>query len=398
MKSTHEASATSRNPISEQEPIPRTKYINHIRRARDTSSYFAFFRDYTKIMSKLEALFLQDLINLSSLAGIKRTTIDGEDYFLCTIEFLEKSAIGWSVSEQKQHFKSLKKRGFINSIRVGIPAKRLVSINFPNVEEAIDNKLGEKPPIQLGEKSPNWWGEKPPDYIEKKEQEKKEQKYCRSIPSDDVSSTCSGGFLPKEKTLDPDFVLDQERSDRLYQIIYQYLKDSQRKDVLPPNPKLGPRWMKRIRIKYPSEFIEKALAGYPRIIGREYKPEAFCAKTFHDKLPKIVLALDRNENEKPQTQAEEVGQEHIDRVTKLKTILRENWKGNDFNSARAFAELDRPSAEIDKVLRCWGYYANDDYWTEIMKLPTFHNGEEWCRRYDWILKNLRKNNLFEEVW
>lgn len=121
---------------------PRSKlskrYVSWLKRSRSSKNYFSFFRPYFRIMTRLDALFFQDLWNLFALPRIKTIKIDGKRYFLCTTKFLLHSASRWKIKEQKARFQSLEKKGFIQKIRAGCPPLRWVRINIRKIEEALD--------------------------------------------------------------------------------------------------------------------------------------------------------------------------------------------------------------------------------------------------------------------
>ena len=120
-----------------------------LERAKDTGGYFIFFRNYGRILSKEESLFLQDLINRSSLMkdiasrlkGRRRKSppYDEEGYFRCTSKFLmNPKYLPWSIKDQKRLFAKMLKLGFISIRKRGSPQKRWVKINYFRIEEALD--------------------------------------------------------------------------------------------------------------------------------------------------------------------------------------------------------------------------------------------------------------------
>jgi hypothetical protein len=162
-------------------------HAKHILRARNGGNYFPFFRPYARLMNKLTALFLQDVLNPLSLdKAVFQEDDDGCVWFQCTAEFLARSTLGWTAAEQKYHLGVLAELGYVSVKRRGVPATRWVCLDLLKVQADLDaGQSGEKPPGQLeenlqlvggkpptsrrfsddlsGEKPADLSGEKPPD-------------------------------------------------------------------------------------------------------------------------------------------------------------------------------------------------------------------------------------------
>jgi hypothetical protein len=139
--------------MDDQRYISESDYRRHLLRAKSRRNYFEFFRLYIRIMSKLEALFLQDLINhaasreekqrLEEKIGRRRKRypltfeLDGCVYFMCAAKYLVRS-MRWSEKEQRMHFESLRQKGFVKVTRKGMPPMRYVFIDVVAVEQALD--------------------------------------------------------------------------------------------------------------------------------------------------------------------------------------------------------------------------------------------------------------------
>jgi len=152
--------------------IPQSVYRKHLLRAQDAGNFFIFRRDYVTsgLLTKTEALFFQDLINKGSMKNVKK---DEDDFFFCSIRYLWRS-LRWDYDSQKYLFRKLKKKGFVETKRVG--KKRYIRINVEEVELALDlaikkakaNNRGKNTPAskkqRIGGKIPPYIGGKiPPD-------------------------------------------------------------------------------------------------------------------------------------------------------------------------------------------------------------------------------------------
>jgi len=122
--------------------ISKEQYQSHLLRAKQADSWFHFCRLYFKIMKRLEALFLQDIINLAQLNKTKVEWIkEGEEsrlFFLCTANYLKKSGSHWTDDEQRRHILSLRKKGYIRSIRRGDDGKRWLHVDLLKLETDLD--------------------------------------------------------------------------------------------------------------------------------------------------------------------------------------------------------------------------------------------------------------------
>lgn len=277
------------------ETVSRQLYEKHLLRAKAASSYFLYVRYYAKITTKLSALFLQDLINLSALDNAVTEEIDGKRFFQCTKNFLINSAIGWTEDEQKYHFDILMEKGFIELIRHGSRGTRWAYIDFVEIEKALDNWLnqsGGKPPvseISQGENPPSQSGGKPP--VKKQQQIKKQ--------------------CPPSSDGDDNFVLYREDINTFAKNLASLLFTRCLKlGVLgvnqPSSTQSGEdvvkRWMKDYcssrfhRTKtYSDAVILKVMEGHLPNIGKQYWPEAFSMDAFCRKFDEIKRKVDKLE-------------------------------------------------------------------------------------------------------
>lgn len=103
-----------------------------------TANYFQFHRKCTLVMSKLDAMFIQDLFNRAAMAKVT-----ADDYFLCTESFLqdEEMSMVWSKDEQRERLASLTRLGFVSIHHKGyqgLPRVRHIRIDIDAINEAID--------------------------------------------------------------------------------------------------------------------------------------------------------------------------------------------------------------------------------------------------------------------
>lgn len=128
---------------SQQQNFRKSDVTRWLERARSSHNYFTFFTPFFRIMSKLDALFIQHLINLSAVS--KR---DKDGWFLCTSSYLGEK--GWTENEVDQRLKSLKggdsRRPTIIRTKVkGSPPQRWVWIDMEAIERALDEVESDDP-------------------------------------------------------------------------------------------------------------------------------------------------------------------------------------------------------------------------------------------------------------
>lgn len=108
----------------------------------NTENSFIFDMNYVKVMSKLEALFIQDLIDRSATKKSKH--IKNEDriireYFQCSIQSISKEPLSWDRKIQKHLLNKLEKRGYVKTIYV--LKRRWIHIDIIQIENDIDKEL-----------------------------------------------------------------------------------------------------------------------------------------------------------------------------------------------------------------------------------------------------------------
>jgi hypothetical protein len=241
-------------------------------------------------MSKLEALFLQDLINHSAAP---KTVKADDGYFLCTVEYLQNS-LNWEHKAQARYLSTLTKAGYISVRKVGIPPRRWIYINFRAIEEALDKCIDSSPngddqSTGKGDEasSPKW------DESIEVETDRKEIHCC--------SMTRNGG--PLAKSPDNGIVKTPAKSTaecfakRLYDTISRH-----RRLMRPVKAKDWCRlWITpfvEMLDKYAESEVTTLLDWYESNFDDQFTPRLYSAKSFCDEIHRIERArqiqLDRS--------------------------------------------------------------------------------------------------------
>jgi len=263
--------------------IPESVYLRHLQRSKNTLNYFTFFRPFFKILKRLDALFLQDLINLASIPSTVTKTIDGEDYFLCTETFLKDSGSNWSSDEQNRHLASIKKKGFVKARKMGLPARRWVHIELQKIEDAIDEKEGLQSPQGCGDWTPQPCGTKKEETSSLLNNKKKKARSQANEPFFSHSKHQTNRYHSPRQTLNGS--PPHEEVSIALKLARKLFTASLAKNLVDPESSKIQKWEKEIsplvQRHSPAE-VEQVLDWHidPSRFGRQYYHKAYCAKEF----------------------------------------------------------------------------------------------------------------------
>lgn len=280
-------------------------------------------------MTKLDALFLQDLINLASMTRTKKVEIGGEEYFQCTVGYLENSGISWTEKEQEYHLKRLIKRGYVKKTRRGLPPTRWVYIDLGKIENDLDGleDSGEEntnPPEKGGNsyrdsQSPGKGGDSTPGKGRLKKEDttylpERVKKHSRPGTAEEVipSFSQNGNHSKNEQTPDHSrSALPRSESKKgkgrsatpsgfdsfnrkCTVLLWEAVREKKPGEVhfLSSQKKWDVEFAK-LRKAVSDEELLPLLKEHIEHWGEEYWPEAFCARSFRLKFPRIKSASAR---------------------------------------------------------------------------------------------------------
>lgn len=275
---------------------------------------------YEITSSKLDTLFLCDLINLTNRGGI---IWDNEkEYFLCTRQFL--ISFGWTEKEQKIRLKSLSIIGFVKIKRTGIPARRWVKINADKIEQELQNakyqkrvkgatkeklkleiKTSRKKNIQLGPNGtdklgPNGTDCTVPNGTVKDNKLNKYKIHCRKSGLATPNRFHDGAmeiipmksFIPEVAPEPATCTLvtkdDEDAASKLRSIATKAGFASGWKR------KTWAEWLNKTRSKHRN--FNEVFDWYCLHWSEKYTPKAFCGKTFYTKFLAIAGAMARTKS------------------------------------------------------------------------------------------------------
>jgi hypothetical protein len=283
--------------------ISDNRYTRHMLRAKAAGNYFTFFRNYVTsgVMTRDEALMVQDLINLASMKT------GDEGWFNCTVAYLEKS-LAWSADTQKRVLKSLDEKGFIEQQRRGIPPSRYVRVDIDAIETALDAAEDEKQPESA-------IAGQTPRYEEGDEDDENEPEAPKAggIPRFEeggippvISNTLTSvtQLNTKNCRVSVDSPASPARRRQLDDLRWaKELHDALvKKGKLMRKPKLS-SWaaeLRSLRSLVGEARFEACLDWYCDNVGKKFVPEAFSAASVKTKFSSIESAMVRaKEKEKP---------------------------------------------------------------------------------------------------
>ena len=281
-----------------------------------TNNFFKFRRDYitSGLLGIKEAVFLQDLINLSSLPHTKRG-VDG--FFLCTREFLHDS-LEWSRNDQDKFTKLLKRKGLISLDRRGIPPQRYVKINVTTILTKLteakekkhqneDNQLSSSADNQLSSNEDNRISANE-DNLTMKKKYKKNTSYSSSFEKEAPREISRGAMsdalfeTTEKESLNGKHPVEQESPALVLAKRYYTFLSS--KNKLPPLKQIR-RWRTTWRDSFadlllisPVERILAVLDWYENHWEDQYTPRRFTAITFCNDFRKIEASYERDPDNK----------------------------------------------------------------------------------------------------
>ena len=138
--------------------VPRRKVNEYLARAQSRGNQFSIRRDLVTagVLTKMEALFLHDLINHTTRKKMRWLKVEGLWYFLCTVTFMWKS-FRWDRNIQARLLKALSKKGFLKTCQRGKYAnrRRWICLDLLKLEECLDEKKQSSSKNDDGESSKN---------------------------------------------------------------------------------------------------------------------------------------------------------------------------------------------------------------------------------------------------
>ena len=294
--------------------VPESVYRRHVLRARSTRNHFTFSRDWTYIMSRLEALFLQYLVNRASNPKVpKRILCDPDgterEYVLLSQKYLSKPPMAWDIKIQASYLASLKEKGFVKISNNGWKKARRcrwVHVDLLAIETAIDevSKTIQKRNVQnipkaecLNDPKAECSG------IQNNPKTECKESSCRKDKVHEPESSLSGGFADPTNSSRNGFDLERSKSDprdhRRALLLWNRLVE---KGLLDKKSKFK-NWIEefaslRDKDGIPDNEIEETLLEYLPLISITMStkeefciPQAFSAKTFRAKFIAIRTRL-----------------------------------------------------------------------------------------------------------
>ena len=158
MKKEH-ADLAARLAEDDENYVPLKTYLRHTQRLSSKDGFFTVLRDYTRLMTPLEAMLLGDLVNrediringhMALLQSMRmgdhlplkkvKPPFDRQGFFLCSRKYLANPKFYpvWSVDVQNRLVPMLHEKGFITVKRRGHPGKRWIKVERKYLYSQID--------------------------------------------------------------------------------------------------------------------------------------------------------------------------------------------------------------------------------------------------------------------
>jgi hypothetical protein len=114
------------------------KNMKELQKYKTEGGFFIFQRIYIQFLSRDEALFLQDLINIGAMA-----TKPGEIWFACGVTRL-KNSLNFDKDTQRRIIQKLISLELIKVKYDGLPRRRYFRINWKVLDATLDRILDEQ--------------------------------------------------------------------------------------------------------------------------------------------------------------------------------------------------------------------------------------------------------------
>jgi hypothetical protein len=270
------------------------------RRLRRPSNWFILYRDYWRVMSKLEALLICQLFNIQ---GLKKTKRDSDGYFLCTVDYLVKG--DWSVQEQRTVLGRLKGRGYVRSKLVGTPPKRWLWIDENLLDLHVDTAIAAKH-IPAKKVSSNRIDPVSFNRQRSKEDSLRNPETLSAAPTPPAAAAAAAEDEGEDDMYDGlGLVTNQQHPapQKVSPAPVDYLWATQLQEALKRRLKMDRPWSKgkwareftRLRdsLREDTDRLERALDWFVANVGGKYTPKIKSAKTFRLRFPDVEDAMSR---------------------------------------------------------------------------------------------------------
>lgn len=290
----HNTDRTSTRQV-QPEPISAETYRRWLTRARGSGGYFTFDRAYYGIVkNKLDALFLQDLLNLATL----RNTPYEDGMFLCTVEYLKRGS--WTVDEQRARLEALRKKGYLRTEKRGLPPCRWVEIDIEAIERALDLVDSQSRANAREQSRAN-------GRVKKKTptESSNDPKNCRP----NAAAQRIGTTTKEEDSMTGTGLLDiPVKTEGLAPTPEDYENANKLHAAVAGKTNLQRRWSRStwakqlamLRQEVGNARMIPVLIWYCANIKGEYVPESFCGESFRKKFPRIEAAMNRDRKQNPE--------------------------------------------------------------------------------------------------
>jgi hypothetical protein len=273
---------------SKKQTIALRTYDRHMTRAMSRDNYFFFRRDYvlSGVMTKYEALFFQDVINHYHAKGTVKKAVGERRYMLCTVEYLEKS-LGWDHVTQSRLLRSLKRKGFLETKKLGCPPRRWVWLNIAAVEDEVDRWEGDDVDGIKTDTDDSMQTDTGDDMQTDTRRITDKEKRHRSAGDGVPPVNRTAGFFSNGRKASP----AEQLATRLNALLMKH-----RKVMAKVNLAAWTAQMQKLINGVGAERAADLMSGYEKHFGDKYMPRAFSAKAFVEKAASIETQIANHEN------------------------------------------------------------------------------------------------------
>lgn len=302
MRNQSTSGRSPRQPPPNAFPASPAEYECWYRRSTDAGNWFIFKRHWLLVMSPAAAILAQYLLS----RGAYKCRDGG--WIPATQDFL-RSGIGYSKKTQETALLELKRRGYIELAKLGLPATRHVRVNPHVIDRDVDASLNSD--NSGGDKSTrnrvDWTTRN--RVVNKTDASTKHQsnKHCRSTDSPASPAASDLGDGVGSNPMVPLLDVPNRKRDKYHPAQKDFDAARRLHEAIVSRTNVRRRWSEvkwakefaRLRNEVGDSRLDPALDWYCNNIKKAYTPEIYCGKTFRDKLPRIEAAMLRDAKRNP---------------------------------------------------------------------------------------------------
>ncbi len=273
---------------------------SHLKRAMASGNWFLFRRDYvvSGLMTKTQALFFQNLINVSAMTGVRE---DADGFFQCSFRYLYES-LRWNPTSQKNTMKWLEKKRYLETRLVKAKDsgrdndERWVRVDISKVEDDLDKLLQKRNGVPLQKRNG----------VPLQKRNEKENTLYSQTNTNTVAAGAADGVIAKSvgfEGIKPP--VKKDWASKLAQYTYQELAAHRLIDSKSTTKGFAIKFRDHVQFiinrdsftkSEAEEYIQSVIEDHLSHLKAEFQPQCHCAKTMCERFSKLERAFHKRQS------------------------------------------------------------------------------------------------------